>query len=215
MTTSLRYVWLATVIVVCIDGSVQSTVSDGNSNCTNLKGLKDGLAKLNASIAVAEKTCSQTAGLNEGVAKLNAYLAAAEKTCTLTAECPVDWILHGNSCYYFSYDLTTWSTATIECQNKGGYLVEVDNDRENAWLVSKLKDEVWIGLTDIQTEGRWRWQTGSPSTYSNWQSGEPNGGTGQNCAHYCATKCHKTYVGWNDGSCTVPIGYICEKNLHH
>ena len=33
---------------------------------------------------------------------------------------------------------------------------------------------LWIGLTDRETPGDFRWVTGEQSTFSNWNPGEPN-----------------------------------------
>ncbi|XP_071160997.1 perlucin-like protein [Mytilus edulis] len=174
----MTYLWCVCVIVVYNYGSVQSEVADCNTNCANLKGLKDGLVKMKAYIAEAEKTCTPKA-------------AGMYKKLEESKDTP----------------------KKIECANRGGYLVEVDNDLEDSWLVSMLKGEVWIGFTDSHSEGRWRWEIGASITYTHWQSGKPNGGGGENCANYCEKKCHKSYCGWNDRPCTVPTGYVCEKNI--
>ncbi|VDI71084.1 Hypothetical predicted protein [Mytilus galloprovincialis] len=42
-------------------------------------------------------------------------VADCNTNCANLKVCPVDWIFHGKSCYYISYDLTTRNTTKIEC----------------------------------------------------------------------------------------------------
>ncbi|RXN38792.1 C-type lectin domain family 4 member F-like protein [Labeo rohita] len=41
---------------------------------------------------------------------------------------------------------------------------------------------VWIGLTDTDVEGTWKWVDGSTLTSGFWDPREPNGKKGENCA---------------------------------
>ena len=48
-----------------------------------------------------------------------------------------------------------------------------------------LYGEIWIGLSDEETEGTWRWLNGNLTSVDNatlWIPGQPDGTTGQNCA---------------------------------
>ncbi|VDI33526.1 Hypothetical predicted protein [Mytilus galloprovincialis] len=72
--------------------------------------------------------------------------------------------------------------------------------------------ELWIGLNDIKKEGQWRWTSdNSGISFSYWSSGEPNGGRGSYCVHYCKTSCGRNAYGWNDLPCSHTQEYICEK----
>ncbi|KAH0628970.1 hypothetical protein JD844_010646 [Phrynosoma platyrhinos] len=66
----------------------------------------------------------------------------------------------------------------------------------------------WIGLTDKNVEGEWKWLDGSSSTsgFTYWAQGEPNNSdSGEDCAHLWMNG------EWNDVYCTYPCYYICEK----
>ena len=39
---------------------------------------------------------------------------------------------------------------------------------------------IWVGGTDEVVEGAWKWSDGADFTWTNWASGEPNGGYSEN-----------------------------------
>jgi hypothetical protein len=75
--------------------------------------------------------------------------------------------------YYRSTGSMTWTAAKVACENMGGHLVTVTSPAENNFIFN-LWPSGWIGLTDEVVEGQWRWVTGEPFTWSNWNGGEPN-----------------------------------------
>lgn len=75
--------------------------------------------------------------------------------------------------YYRSTGSMTWTDARQACINMGGHLVTSTSLAENNFLFS-LWPNGWIGLTDEQTEGVWKWVTGEPYSWSYWNGGEPN-----------------------------------------
>ncbi len=75
--------------------------------------------------------------------------------------------------YYRSTSSMIWTAARQACINMGGHLVTVTTAAENNFIFS-LWPSGWIGLTDEVNEGQWRWVTGEPYSWSNWNIGEPN-----------------------------------------
>lgn len=67
----------------------------------------------------------------------------------------------------------------------GGHLAAVTSGQMNEWLLQNFvlgTPGAWLGGTDAESEGNWRWTSGALFAYTNWRgsSREPNGGTSEN-----------------------------------
>ncbi|KAL6466573.1 hypothetical protein MHYP_G00243770 [Metynnis hypsauchen] len=71
------------------------------------------------------------------------------------------WKKFGSSHYYISTEKKSWSAARQACREKGADLVVI-NSREEQEFIYKENKYVWIGLSDAESEGRWKWVDGSP-----------------------------------------------------
>ena len=61
----------------------------------------------------------------------------------------------------------------------------------------------WLGLSDFGHEGTWRWQESHDvPAYTNWASGQPEGGTSQNCAFKTFFKTPNEHGKWHDDYCS-------------
>uniref|UniRef100_A0A3P8ZZ86 C-type lectin domain-containing protein n=1 Tax=Esox lucius TaxID=8010 RepID=A0A3P8ZZ86_ESOLU len=116
----------------------------------------------------------------------------------------------GNSNYYVSMEQNTWEYANQDCLKRGAQLVIINNQEEQRFLIA-LNIQTWIGLSDRETEGTWRWVDGTNLTTAYWGRGEPNNlGEGEDCAviyHDFTDPVKK----WNDTPCTRKRNWICEK----
>ncbi len=109
-----------------------------------------------------------------------------------------------------------WHDARDFCALLGGHLATISTAQEDEFLYTNF-GYGWLGATDEQEEGVWRWVTGEPWGYQNWAPGEPNnccpswncGGTG------CTAEYFLTHAGapnasrWNDVP-DLSIQPICE-----
>lgn len=84
-----------------------------------------------------------------------------------------------------------------------GHLATVTSNSEEAFLLNNFPEiggpeNIWLGGSDEAIEGNWRWITGETWSYTNWDasSGEPNGGSLENCLEYT-----DGVAAWNDQSC--------------
>jgi hypothetical protein len=90
----------------------------------------------------------------------------------------------------------------------------MDNDKENTWVSDMAAtygnhDTWWIGYSALDVEECWEWADGSTNGYDNWNRGEPNGDTGESCAHLYI-KHHQGHGIWNDENCDSSKHYVCE-----
>jgi len=87
-----------------------------------------------------------------------------------------------NGRYYGLTSLDVAADEAVRCAARaGGTLATVRSPQEMDWLKTTFGARpFWIGLTDADSEGTWAWMSGEPVTFTDWMSGEPNGGTGEN-----------------------------------
>lgn len=110
--------------------------------------------------------------------------------------------------YAFCFGQLTYAAAQTECQNMGGGLVSIHDQYLHGWLSDtagalNVGSEWWIGLSDSDDEGLFRWDDGSAVDYTTWNTGEPNDwGGNEDCAELA-------WGIWNDLPCDYSIGYIC------
>nr|XP_055073122.1 C-type mannose receptor 2-like [Misgurnus anguillicaudatus] len=113
------------------------------------------------------------------------------------------------SLYFISTEMKTWNESRIYCRERGGDLIIINNKEEEDFISRKTISSgarFWIGLSDSDVEGTWRWVDGTPLNSSFWAAGEPNGNISENCVE-------SIRPGWNDASCYIAQNWICERNV--
>ncbi|XP_039880701.1 CD209 antigen-like protein C [Simochromis diagramma] len=123
--------------------------------------------------------------------------------------CQGNWVAFSDSLYQVSSEKKSWEESRQDCLQKGAHLMII-NRREEQNFVNQFKKSLWIGLTDSETDGRWKWVDGTRMTTSYWNSGEPNGGRTENCGQI---KVYDSQNSWNDETCSNKHFWICEKRV--
>jgi gliding motility-associated-like protein len=136
---------------------------------------------------------------------------------------------------YISRPGIRWTEAKVEAESPSnyyyglhGYLATLTAADEAQLAGKQASGAGWIGGSDNETEGVWKWVTGPEAgtimTYTNWNSGEPNdygdGVGSENYAHITTPgMINGTKGSWNDlpdtgdtnpTSAYYPLGYIVE-----
>ncbi len=120
-----------------------------------------------------------------------------------------------NHTYELYQGCVSWNEARAFAEAQGGHLVTVTSEEEQIAVNALLKPEMsglWLGATDEETEGEWKWVTGEPFTFSQWNPiGEPNNKDG--CEHYAHLFCASAY--WNDVAVESDVvdGFVVEYEL--
>ncbi|XP_051540911.1 CD209 antigen-like [Myxocyprinus asiaticus] len=131
------------------------------------------------------------------------------------------WIYYQFSVYYISSEMKSWSESRRYCTERGADLMIINNTGTNDDIIVLLLynvsfqdfvinisggNQVWIGLTDSDEEGTWKWVNGSTLTSGFWRNGEPNGYVKENCALIQSSR-------WHDYPCNNAYKWICEKSI--
>ncbi|XP_054637997.1 C-type lectin domain family 10 member A-like [Dunckerocampus dactyliophorus] len=122
--------------------------------------------------------------------------------------CPLDWVKYQEKCYYISKKGSThsWHASRRDCQDRGGDLAIITTRQEQDF-VTTYYDRLWIGLSDLDQEGKWKWVNGEELDFKGfWQRREPNNSDGnEDCVEVS-----RAGRGWNDAPCRVQLSWVCE-----
>ena len=197
--------------------------------------LADNTEKTEA--ADSEKEASQT----EGDASQD------DKEKSKNSNIPEDAVKFNDHYYKVYNESMLWTEAARACENMNGHLVVITSEDEQRKVVEMIeqyanpkKYNFWIGGSDAEHEGVFKWLTGESipldmdveGGYENWKSGQPNNNDtssegDQDYLQICCTDINDTdrYGKWYDMSDTglsqsyegAPYykdpkysGYICE-----
>ena len=108
--------------------------------------------------------------------------------------------------YWYCPVPQTATEAYAFCVADGLQLVTISDAAENAVVRDTAMDDIWIGVTDLETEGTWLWVTGEEVTWDNWENGQPDD-------QFNDEDCGVMYSfsgAWNDRYCELSHDFVCE-----
>ena len=120
---------------------------------------------------------------------------------------------NGGNFYYVSNSTMTGADAHADALLNGGYAVTINDATEEGWVKAAVAGVIgdlpyWIGLTDAAVENTFVWQDGDPSTYRNWDGGEPNSAGDEDYVE--GNSPYSASSNWNDEKATSVRHYVLE-----
>ncbi|XP_026886002.1 CD209 antigen-like protein C [Electrophorus electricus] len=118
----------------------------------------------------------------------------------------------GSRVYYISTEKKTWKESRQTCRGQGADLVIINSREEQERIIKIINTgRAWIGLSDIDIEGVWKWVDDTALITSYWAAGEPNNKSeAEDCGEIWISGDEK---GWNDRTCSDVEKWICEKSI--
>jgi len=111
------------------------------------------------------------------------------------------------TCFWLDPNLDyTWATALSACAERRMHLASVHSQAEQDFIWGlAVRYSLWFGLNDQLEEGHFIWSDGTAVNYTNWHSGQPNGGDAADCG------CMSAGWGgeWADAPCSSTRGVVC------
>lgn len=96
------------------------------------------------------------------------------------------------------------------CRDKGGDLIEINNEDENDSILANKNNlgivgSFWIGLIRTGSSSQqWSWISGDPLDYTNWEDGYP---AATDCAIVSTSS---SSFKWQDRDCIDTYSIVCE-----
>lgn len=197
-----------------------------NLKCSNNGVAEEGTAKrqpCNCNFGFSGDHCEKGAIL-EDTAALRAQFTGGTPLNIAQLDFSGEWTENMNtgSEYKIVLNQKTWAEARDACKSYStdGYtssLVSIETVEERNWLNSRInfwptpQNGFWIGCNDLGSEGDFSWVADpyrpcnrNQPEYKDWQAGEPNDQSQENCAVMMEG-------GWQDWWCGSAVGFVCER----
>ncbi|CAL8243416.1 unnamed protein product [Lota lota] len=164
-----------------------------------------------------EEECSCQCDLGYGGPECAEKLQFPLRSCSVRID---------GDCFMVSPGADTYYAAKSHCQERGGMLAQIHNQKvqdilafylgqlETSNDVSSLDFETrnfWIGLTYKSLKDSFRWDTGEPLVFSSFAFGQPDNQGFGNCVEMQVS----SGFNWNDQRCKTRNRYICQYAPHH
>ncbi|NXL83123.1 MRC1 protein, partial [Alectura lathami] len=124
--------------------------------------------------------------------------------------CQKGWMKHGVYCYSIGQLPETFSNAKLICEENKAYLATVTDRYEQAFLTSVIGFHpvkyFWIGLSDTEEQGTFKWASGDAVIFTHWNVGMPGREPG------CVAMRTGTSAGlWDILNCEEKNLFLCKQ----
>ena len=100
-----------------------------------------------------------------------------QKTDKCVKICLESWERNGDRCYLWQNDPKNWTEAEQFWNENEEHLASVTSQNIHNYIWSKIEptgSSFWIGGSDQEEEGIWKWSDGSEWNFTHWLTNEPN-----------------------------------------
>ncbi|XP_053335446.1 C-type lectin domain family 4 member E-like [Clarias gariepinus] len=121
--------------------------------------------------------------------------------------------ISSSSLYWMSNESKRWTDNQQDCWNKGADLVIINSKEEQEFIFKiKISKAAWIGPSDREREGEWKWVDDTPLTARFWGYTEPNSNEAD---EDCVLESYfsGSLLNWADYPCSSRFTWICEKKI--
>ncbi|XP_026534178.1 mannose-binding protein-like isoform X2 [Notechis scutatus] len=167
----------------------------GNTGAPGQKGQK-------GEMSAVDTVQRQVAALERVVQTLQAEVRKSQKIFAMQGVTTI-----GGKTFVSTGQNHNFANGKALCSNAGGALAVAMNVAENTALAAMAKrngKQIHLGVTDLQTEGKFVYLNGQAVRYTNWKSSEPNNLNNEDCVVLIPDTL------WNDISCDHQTLIICE-----
>uniref|UniRef100_A0A2D4NJB2 C-type lectin domain-containing protein n=1 Tax=Micrurus spixii TaxID=129469 RepID=A0A2D4NJB2_9SAUR len=167
----------------------------GNPGAPGQKGQK-------GEMSAVDTIQRQVAALEKMVQTLQAEVSKSRKIFTMQGVTTV-----GGKTFVSTGQSDNFANGKALCSNAGGALAVAMNVAENTALAAMAKrngKQIYLGISDLQTEGKFVYLNGQALSYTNWKRSEPNNLNNEDCVVLLADTL------WNDIGCDHQTLIICE-----
>ncbi|XP_078382499.1 uncharacterized protein LOC144665190 isoform X3 [Oculina patagonica] len=128
--------------------------------------------------------------------------------------CEKDWFYFRGYCYRKVAACDSWGSSQSKCSIQGANLPSIHSEEENVFVQSLHGGEKsWLGLSDINTEGKFVWTDGTATDFHHWAKYQPNNLGNQDCVHTLGFLKDHDYE-WNDVNCTDCHRFTCKQDYN-
>ena len=112
--------------------------------------------------------------------------------------------------FFLVYEALSWENARLKCIDMGGDLASIGNKTDQELVKISFASANpdwwwWVGYNDKETEGNFVWSDGTQTSVVGWETGEPNGGSNENCVFI-----RLGTMSFFDFTCENTLFFICK-----
>ncbi|NWR44645.1 MRC1 protein, partial [Regulus satrapa] len=156
------------------DGTAVTFTKWQRGHPTYTNGLEDCVAMKGQDGYWTPDVCNKQLGY---ICKKKPSSQSSEKETIEDPGCQKGWKRYGFHCYLVGSSVLTFSEANRTCEQSKAYLATVESRNEQNFLISLtgLRSEkyFWIGLSDTEEQGSFRWTNGETPHFTHWNTAMP------------------------------------------